>query len=243
MAANMFPRLRGASAATLHFKEPEIQEVIVETRVVDTVVVEKQVVVEKERIVIREPELEPHPLFALKTNLLFDALSAVNVEIEIPIGKRWSVAGEWVFPWWLYDKKQYALQVGNGNLEVKYWFGNRDRRAQLTGWFGGLYGGGGYYDLEWRTRGWQGEFWHVGIGGGYAHTVSRNGNWRMEYALGLGYMGTDYREYVPKMGDDDRWHLIRQSKGHRMWIGPTQAKVSLVWMINHGQRKKEGGAR
>lgn len=238
MAANMLPRLRGASAATLHFKEQKIREVVVETRIVDTVVVEKQVEVEKERIVVREPELEPHPLFALKTNLLFDVLSAVNVEIEVPIGKRWSVAGEWIFPWWLYDKKQYALQAGNGNLEVKYWFGNREGRKQLTGWFAGLYGGGGYYDIEWKTRGWQGEFWHAGIGGGYAHTVSRNRNWRMEYSLGLGYMSTGYREYVPRMGDDNEWHLMRRNRGNRIWIGPTRAKVSLVWMINHGQRRK-----
>ncbi len=241
IASNMLPRLRGAAAATLHFKEKQVREVIVETHSVDTVYVEKTM--EVERIVLREPELEPHPLFALKTNLLFDVLSAINVELEIPIGKRWSVAGEWVFPWWLYEKKQYALQAGNGNLEVKYWFGDRFRRKQLTGWFAGLYGGGGYYDLEQGDKGWQGEFWHAGIGGGYAHTIGRSGNWRMEYMLGFGYMATDYREYVPKTSADSEWHLMRRGSGHRIWVGPTRAKVSLVWIINHGQRKKEGGGR
>ncbi len=236
IASKMLPKLRGATAATLHFKEKDVR--IVETRITDTVYVEKTI--EKERIVMQEPELEPHPLFALKTNLLFDAALAINVELEIPIGKRWSVAGEWVFPWWLYNGKQYAMQVGNGNLEVKYWFGNRNGRRQLTGWFAGIYGGGGYYDLEWETKGWQGEFWHAGIGGGYAHTISRSGNWRMEYMLGVGYMGNNYREYIPKMGDDGSWHLVRRGVGRSEWFGPTRAKVSLVWMLNHGQRRKGG---
>ena len=241
IAFHMLPRLRGATAATLHFKEKEVREIVVETHIVDTVVVEKPIEIEKEVIVMQAPELEPHPLFALKTNLLFDAASAINVELEIPIGKRWSVAGEWVFPWWLYEKEQYAMEVGNGNLEVKYWFGDREGRKQLTGWFAGLYGGGGYYDLERKTRGWQGEFWHAGMGGGYAHTIGRSGNWRLEYTLGFGYMDTAYREYVPEMGEDNEWHLMRRGSGRRTWTGPTRAKVSLVWMINHGQRKKGGG--
>ncbi len=253
IATNMLPHLRGAAAATLHFREEE-QHVpkIVETHIVDTVYIERTI--EKERIVLQEPEpkpqpepkpgtgtmpeLEPYPLVAFKTNLLFDVVSALNVELEFPIGQRWSIAGEWVFPWWLYEKKQYALEVGNGNLEVKYWFGNRNNHEQLTGWFMGVYGGIGYYDLEWETEGHQGEFWHTGISGGYAHTISKNGRWRMEYTLGLGYLSADYRIYVPKTGTDNEWHLIRQGNGHRNWIGPTRAKVSLVWMFNHGYRKK-----
>ncbi len=253
MAANMLPKLRGAAAVTLHFKERSvIREVVVETQIVethsvDTVYVEKTVevekLVEKERIILRVTEYEQHPLFALKTNLLFDVASAINAEIEIPIGRRWSVAGEWIFPWWLYEQKQYALQAGNGNLEVKHWFGDHTDRTRLTGWFMGLYGGVGYYDLEWKDRGWQGEFLQLGLSAGYAHTISRNGNWRMEYTLGIGYMGTDYRKYASKKGEDDQWHLMRRSRGHREWIGPTRAKISLVWMIHHGQRQKGGGAK
>ena len=34
------------------------------------------------------------------------------------------------------------------------------------------------------------------------------------------------------------WHLIKQGNGTSNWIGPTRAKVSLVWMINSGNNKK-----
>ena len=241
ITAHMLPKLRGAAAATLHYKaEPEPRIIT------DTVVVEKIVerVVEKEVPVMQpvadDSKWEKKPLFAVKTNLLFDAASALNVEIEVPIGKRWSIAGEYVFPWWLYEKKQYALQTGTATLETRLWLGRRTGREQLTGWFLGAYGGGGYYDIEWGDKGYQGEFWHAGLSSGYAHTLSKGRNWRMEYSLGLGYMESKYREYTPLFGMDGEWHLIRQKSGNYKWFGPTRAKISLIFMINHGYEKKGG---
>lgn len=80
--------------------------------------------------------------------------------------------------------------------ELRYWWGERTGRSQMTGWFTGLYAGGGYYDVEWKTKGYQGEFVSAGITGGFAHSISKN--WRMEYSLGLGYLGSKYREYTAK---------------------------------------------
>ncbi len=172
------------------------------------------------------------PLFALKTNLLFDLVSGLNIEVEVPLGTRFSLAGEWIFPWWVYEKKQYALEILNGSLELRYWFGHRTKDNLLTGWHMGVYGGAGLYDIEWKTKGYQGEFIiPFGLSGGFTHKISKN--LRMEYALGIGYMSNKYREYVPqKCGYDNEWHLIKQGQGKNTWIGPTRAKISLVWMIN-----------
>lgn len=239
IARNMLPRLRGAAAVSIHYKpEPKPTIIVEERHIIDTVYIEKTEKIEMPVIV--KPEMERHPLFAVKTNLLFDAASALNVEVEIPIGKRWSVAAEYVFPWWLYEKKQKALESLGGTLEGRYWFGNRDNKAQLTGWFAGVYAGGGYYDIEWKTKGYQGEFFHAGFSGGYAHSINKNGRLRMEYSLGLGYMGTKYRKYAPVMGTDNEWHLVRRKRGTRNWFGPTRAKISLAWMLNHGYREKGG---
>lgn len=175
------------------------------------------------------------PLFALKSNLLYDLGTALNVAVEIPIGQRWSMAVEWIFPWWLWEKKQYALEIMNGNLETRYWWGDRAGCEQMTGWFTGLYGGGGIYDVEWKTKGYQGEFFTGGFTGGFAHKIGRD--LRMEYSLGIGYIGSRYREYVPNKCVDGDWHLISQKSGNFNWVGPTQAKVSLVWMIGHNSKK------
>lgn len=188
-----------------------------------------------EQIVVVEPQPQPRPLFALKTNLLYDALTALNIEIEVPIGPRWSIAGEYIFPWWLSNSKQRCLQSLSGYLEGRYWFGDRTERRQLTGWFMGLYTGGGNYDVEWNDKGYQGEFCvPVGLSAGYAHVIGRNLS--MEYSIGVGYMRTNYRRYHPQTCADGELRLVREMKGTYNWVGPTKIKVSLVWLINGKKR-------
>ncbi len=179
---------------------------------------------------------EYKPFIAFKTNLLFDAATMLNVEVEVPIGRRWSVAGEWVFPWWASgdgaESKRHCLQLLHGTVEGKYWFGERMDRPRLTGWFASLYAGGGLYDLEYAKTGYQGEFFiAAGLGAGYAHTINKKGNLRMEYSLGVGYLRTNYRKYNEHWGINDEWHAIREYNGIYTWIGPTRARVSLVWML------------
>ena len=161
-------------------------------------------------------------------------MSVVNVELEIPLQKRWSLAAEWIFPWWGSWTSSHALQVLNGNLEAKYWLGNRDGRPVMTGWYCGLYAGGGLYDLRNKNNGYHGEFFiAAGLSGGYAHTINKSGNLRMEYSLGVGFLQTNYRYYE---GVQDNKYLVWQRDGNYTWIGPTKAKVSLVWLWNTKKR-------
>ena len=184
------------------------------------------------------PNVERKYLFALKTNLLFDAVSLINVEIEVPIGNRWSIAGEWIFPWWSWDNgkansKRNRLQVMNGSLEGRYWFGNRSERPKLTGWFAGVYVGAGLYDLERDKKGVQGELFVMGgLSGGYAHTINRSGSLRMEYSLGVGYISSNYNKYNSCFNVNNKWNAIPEEHGTSFYVGPTKAKVSLVWMLN-----------
>ncbi len=180
------------------------------------------------------------PPFAVKTNLLYDLLLVPNVEIEVPISRRWSIAGEWMFPWWVTKDNGNALQILSGTLESRYWFGERENRPLLTGWFGGIYFSGGYYDLQRKNNGYQGEFYiAAGLSAGYTHTINKKGNLLMEYNLGVGYLKTDYRYYE---GKENNEFLVWQYDGSYTWIGPTKLEVSLVWVFNHN-RKIGGGAR
>lgn len=173
------------------------------------------------------------PLFAVKTNLLFDAALMPNIEVEVPIGKRWSLNGEYMFPWWLINDDRYCLQVLMGGLEVRYWPGRRSGRDVLTGHFLGLYAGGGKYDLQWDKNGYQGEFFiAAGVSYGYAHSIARN--LRLEYNIGIGMLRTDYRHYHSR---DNHQTLLWQENGEYTWLGPTKLKISLVWLIT-GKNKK-----
>ncbi len=244
LAKNIFPRLRYGASVVLYYNINKIESRRLEDVVtIDSVLIEEPVKVSPPAIAPRIVEFKKKPLFAIKTNLLYDAVSVLNIELEVPIGERWSVAGEWTFPWWDIDNsqsnsKRIFLQTVNGTLETKYWLGDRTKRDVLTGWFLGLYGGGGKYDFENKYEGYQGEFWHAGISGGYAHKLNKKGSLRMEYALGLGYMYSDYRYYEDHFGHDGLWHPIRQSIGKFNWVGPTRLEVSLVWFLGYRTIKK-----
>ena len=173
------------------------------------------------------------PLFAVKTNLLFDAALMPNIELEVPIGKRWSLNGEYMFPWWLINDDRYCLQILMGGLEVRYRPGKRSGRDVLTGHFIGLYAGGGKYDLQWDKNGYQGEFFiAAGVSYGYAHSIACN--LRLEYNIGIGMLRTDYRHYHSR---DNHRTLLWQENGEYTWLGPTKLKISLVWLIT-GKNKK-----
>lgn len=197
-----------------------------------------------ENMVVNEEEYSgverKRPLFALKTNLLFDAALMPNVEIEVPIGKRWSVNGEYMFPWWVTKDNRYCLQILAGGVEGRYWLGSsesRKRREALTGHFIGLYAGGGEYDLQWKESGYQGEFFiAAGLSYGWSTAIARN--LHLEMSVGIGVMQTHYRHYH---AIDNYQTLLWQENGKYTWIGPTKAKISLVWVLN--RKAAKGGAR
>ncbi|MGL4852854.1 MAG: DUF3575 domain-containing protein [Phocaeicola sp.] len=244
---NFLPYLRGASCMVFYLDPVKVM-------------VEEPVVPELPPVVVEEPiletpsepivELEPRMIrpLAVKTNLLFDLATLLNVELEVPIGRRFSVAGEWIFPWWLFEDDQNCLEVLSGNLEARYWFkpnySKQDpllkKHNPLTGWFVGIYGGGGLYDLEWKREGYQGEFFIAsGLSAGYVKPLHRNLN--LEFSLGVGVLRTKYRHYHAEYCDiDSRWHLIKQHNGTYTWVGPTKAKISLVW-YPHFKLNKRGG--
>lgn len=185
----------------------------------------------------QEAEVARRPLLAIKTNLLFDLCLVPNVEVELPLGRRWSLNGEWMFPWWLFDGDKYCMQLLSGTLEGRLWLGNRSKRRMLTGHFLGIYAGGGKYDLQWDTNGYQGEFYIAsGISYGYSTPIARHLN--LEFSVGIGMLRTTYEHYHAR---DNYQTLLWQNNGKYTWFGPTKAKISLVWLLN--RKVKKGGSQ
>lgn len=178
--------------------------------------------------------------FAVKTNLLYDALTALNVELEVPVANRYSVMVEDVFPWWETGNK-YCFQMWEMGVEARYWFKPWEKTGteKLRGWFAGLYGMSSIYDFQLdRSLNYQGEYWSAGISGGYAMPIGRRKRVNLEFSLGLGYLQTQYRHYLPTLSYDklirDRYH-----DGKASYWGPTKAKVSLVIPICFNVKSKE----
>lgn len=183
-------------------------------------------------------------LFAVKSNALFWVAGAPNVGLEFPIGERWSVCADYVAPWSSSFATGLYYQLLMANIEGRYWLKGKHQqeRPVMTGWFTGFSVGGGYYDFMFgNTRtGIQGEFYIMaGASAGYSHSISSNDRIRLEYTLGLGYMQTRYRKY-----HWDDFDYVLDAPREQIWktsiFGPTQAKVSVVWLL---YVNRKGGER
>ena len=250
MVQNMLRYLRTGATCIVFYRKVETKpaepvEVIIEEEVVEEVIQDTSAIAEK----AEELAWQYKRPIAFKTNLLFDLATALNVEVEIPLGHRFSIAGEWMSPWWLWENKQHSFEVMLITLEGRYWlkpnFSKQEKYLNihnpLTGWFVGLYSNMGKYDLEWNKKGYQGEVYiSGGLTLGYSKPLSRNLN--MEFSLSAGYMQSDYRYYKACQDALGDWHLIKQYPGSFKWIGPTKAKISLIW-YPHFKSIKKGGRK
>ena len=176
---------------------------------------------------------------ALKTNLLYDAVTALNFEVEVPIANRFSIMAEDVFPWWETGNK-YCFQMWEMGIEGRVWLKPWDPKGteKLRGWFGGLYGMSSKYDFQYdRSLNYQGEYWSAGLTAGYAMPIGRKKRVNLEFSLSLGYLQSDYRHYQPT-GDYDKLIRDKYNIGKVSYFGPTKAKVSLVVPINIPGKKE-----
>jgi hypothetical protein len=180
-----------------------------------------------------QTESKPSPV-ALKTNLLYDVLLVPNIGIEVSLGRQWTVAGEGMLAWWSSDNKHRYWQTYGGYLTVRRYLGTN--QTPFTGHHVGAYGLALTYDVEWGGKGYQAS--KFGFGGGleYGYSMAVGRRLNLDFSLGIGYQGGEYKEYEPQ-GDRYMWLATRQ----RHWFGPTKAEVSLVWLLGGSGRSKKGG--
>ena len=206
------------------------------------------------------PKMEPlgisHPLMeenkktvlALKTNLLYDALSWVNFSIEFPFtvsGQKLSVLYYHQFPWWKWgeNKNEFCMRFLSVGAEGRWWFKQMAddkidksfNRDCLNGWFIGAYVESGKWDFQ-RKRDicYQGEHWSIGLSLGYAMPIGKRLN--LELSASVGYASIPRRGYEPSTDYSLLYHLPEKD-GVWHYFGPTKAQVSLVLPIMIKNRK------
>ena len=207
------------------------------------------------------PELEPlvfppvaveedtKTILALKTNLLYDAVSWLNFAVEVPIKDNYSVLYYHQFPWWTWGKgnNEYCMRFLSIGAEGRWWFKpmprekteKRIKRDRLMGHFIGVYGESGKWDFE-RKRDicYQGEHWSAGLSYGYAMPIGKRLN--LEFSVSAGYASIPHRGYEPAKDYSELYHLPEKD-GTWHYIGPTKAQVTLVLPIV--VKYKKGGER
>ena len=194
---------------------------------------------------VAAPVIAPaKPLFAASTNVAYDLGGLIrpmswtpNFAIEVPIGQKWSVYGEYAFPWWLTGANDQAWQILKWDIGARRWLSRHnpnDPMDVLSGHFVGIDLGAGYYDIEPKHKGYQGEFQTVGLEYGYAFKLGRA--WRLDVYAGAGWLGSHYRYYEGNSTDE---HLIYQHHGKLQWLGPVKAGVSVKYIFHRNERRIE----
>ena len=176
--------------------------------------------------------------FALKSNLLYDALLVPNLSLEASIGSGWTLGAGGMFAWWSKDAKHRYWRIYGGDLEIRKYFGTLSKSKPLQGHHLGIYGDFLTYDFEFGAKGYQSKVTYAaGIKYGYSHPIANRLN--LDFALGIGYLHSNYKTYVPR----DGCYVYQETK-KRKWLGPTQAEISLVWLLGKGNtNNKKGGKK
>lgn len=180
-------------------------------------------------------ELPPFYM-AAKTNMLYDLAMVPNVGVEFYLGKNYSLSANWMYSWWKKHTWHWFWRTYGGDIEVRKWFGEKAQEKPLQGWHAGVYTQMITYDFETGGRGYLGDrwTWGGGVSIGYSMPIKRRLN--LDFTLGLGYLGGEYKEYLPI---DDCY--VWQTTKNRRWFGPTKLEVTLVWLLGRGNYNAEEG--
>jgi hypothetical protein len=171
--------------------------------------------------------------WAVKTNLLSDALLNPNAAVEVGIAPRWTVELSGEFNTWdLSHGRKWKHWVAQP--EVRYWLCDR-----FSGHFFGAHLLGGQYNVgkldipfsflgtdfrKLKDTRYQGWFGGAGIAYGYAWAV--NEHWNIEGEIGIGWTYTRYDRFRC----DDCGKKIDTKHPHN-YFGPTKLAVNLVYLF------------
>ena len=140
---------------------------------------------------------------AVKSNLLYDATTTMNLGLEVALVRRWTLDIPVNYNPWKFDEtrlKHWGIQP-----ELRYWFCESFNRT-----FIGLHA----HYADFNVGGW--PDWPL---------ISEKKRWSIEASLGLGYARIIYEKYPCATCG------TKQKDTSKNYVGPTKASVSLIYVI------------
>ena len=170
--------------------------------------------------------------WAIKSNLLYDATTSINLGVERAIADKWTIelSGNWN-PFEFKDNKKWKHWLVQP--EVRYWtcrkFGGHFLAAHL---WGGEYNVGNISGLPdflgtnfSQLDNYRYEGWFAGIGVGYGYAWMLGKHWNLEAEVGVGYAYTRF----------DKFQCIecgeRLYSAPHNYFGPTKLSINLVYLF------------
>ena len=203
--------------------------------------------------VFEEPDSTPperkRPVLAVKTNLPYYGFfrkdlgwaPIYNVEAEwYPTENgRWTVLGEYEFPWHMAKNNHECFQILNLQLEARRYF---KKASNHSGHYLSAYAGVNLFDIcfdGYSGHGFQGEGFGGGLGYGYVLPLGKQPDtrWKLEFFIKGGVYVTLYDPYDAGNPFQGKYYyewydapnlFIRRNMIFR-WLGPTGAGITLSY--------------
>lgn len=164
------------------------------------------------------------PSWAIKTNLLYDITTTMNLGVEVRLGSKYTLELPVNYNPWTFNNNRKWKHI-LVQPELRYWV-----CEPFNGHFFGLHGHYAYYNVggvnlsdfmsQHRFQGWL-----VGGGLSYGYQWILSNRWSLEGTIGVGYAFLDYDKYEcptcgPKVGS-----------GTRHYVGITKAGITIIYII------------
>lgn len=162
---------------------------------------------------------------AVKTNLLYDATTTLNLGCEVAVQKHFTVdvSGNYN-PWTFSDDK--SIKHWLVQPEVRYWI-----LEAFNGHYIGVHGQYADYDIAGQKLpfGMKSDFCYDGnaYGGGisYGYHLYLSPRWNVEFTIGAGYTYFEYDKYTYPKGEE------KIGRFRNNYWGLTKAGISIVYII------------
>lgn len=161
---------------------------------------------------------------AVKTNLLYDATTTLNLGFELGLGEKTTLNISGNYNPWKFGSARW--RHGLIQPEFRYWVCEK-----FNGSFWGVHAHYAHYNvggLKWfsenmKENRYQGDLYGGGISYGYQWVL--NDRWNLEATIGVGYARLVYDKYpCASCG-------TRIKRSHRNYWGPTQVGVSIIYLL------------
>ena len=213
--------------------------------------------------VFEEPDSTPperkRPVVAVKTNIPYWGFfrkdlgwaPIYNVEAEwyLTENGRWTLLGEYEFPWHMAKDNHECFQIMNLQLEARRYFKKDSRHS---GHYLSAYVGANLFDIcfdGYTGHGYQGEGMGGGLGYGYVLPLGKKPDtkWKLEFFIKGGVYMTLYDPYDAGNPFSGKYYyewydapnlFMRRNMIFR-WLGPTGAGITLSYDLIHKKVKNK----
>lgn len=170
---------------------------------------------------------------ALRTNLLYDLALMPNLGAEWHFGKGWSVLVDYAWANYRFDSGKKRYGVSQGSAEIRHYL-NRPTCEWPTGFYLGLHGLAGNFNLKFSDTGRQGN--HLGLGLSAGYQVRMSSRWFIDLGAAAGWLHVSKGE---KYRTDDNLGLWTEDYT-RNSFAPLALRATLVFCLFN---ERKGGSQ